>query len=418
MMLKKNDHMLSIVNKIYAMFMGVLSSSFCTRLLGVEYRGEYSYISQVANILVLILNFGIYQSYVYNFRRQGRSILPKYLSVFIMQFISYLILFFVIAFISKSYTLCLILALVPFNCLKLQMENIMLVENFKAKMLTNMFNVTLIASLYFVFWKFGAGNKLFIVILITVLVDILTVVIYFIVCKEKISIKYIDFSFFCGLLKFGFFPMLSALLVSLNYNIDIIFLKKMGTQYDLSIYSVAAAVVNYVWMIPDALRDVLSNRVARNDNKTVAISVKASTTFCIMVFITFILFGKIVLRILYGEDFVPSYKIVLILFLGVFSMIYFKLLGVVLISEGRNIGFFCIMLISVVSNVVANYLFVPRYGGEGAAWASVISYSVCGITFLFYFSKLHKKSVKKYLFFDKEEKDMVLSKLFKKGERK
>ena len=70
----KNDYSLSIVSKILMAVIGIVSSAFSTRYLGIQYKGDYAYISNVANIVVLVLNLGIYQSYSYNYKKFGKEI--------------------------------------------------------------------------------------------------------------------------------------------------------------------------------------------------------------------------------------------------------------------------------------------------------------------------------------------------------
>ena len=61
----KNDYTLSIFDKVFSIIAGVISSGFYVRYLGLEYKGIYSYINEIATIIALIINWGIYQSYPY-----------------------------------------------------------------------------------------------------------------------------------------------------------------------------------------------------------------------------------------------------------------------------------------------------------------------------------------------------------------
>ena len=46
----KNDYILSITAKLSMAIIGVISSAFCTRYLGVEYKGEYTFIQQAVSV--------------------------------------------------------------------------------------------------------------------------------------------------------------------------------------------------------------------------------------------------------------------------------------------------------------------------------------------------------------------------------
>ena len=63
----------------------------------------------------------------------------------------------------------------------------------------------------------------------------------------------------------------------LNYGVDVIMLKGLGTGEDLGLYAVAAGIVTYLWVIPDAIKEVLVSRVVRtNDPRTVLRPLKAA----------------------------------------------------------------------------------------------------------------------------------------------
>ena len=65
--MKTGDYMLSMANKIYSILIGLLSSVFYIRYLGLEYKGTYSYIGEVAGILTILIGSLM----------RGRLLLPK-----------------------------------------------------------------------------------------------------------------------------------------------------------------------------------------------------------------------------------------------------------------------------------------------------------------------------------------------------
>lgn len=393
----KNDYILNLFNKIYSIVIAILSSSFITRYLGVYLKGEYSYILQVVNVLVLILNFGFYQSYSYNYRKYGQEIFRKYICIFLFQFVIYILISIFLIIYFNNYLYTLILILVPFNVLKLQMENVMIVENIRLKIKINMFNIT-ISMLMYGFMLFFGNRKLIYPILAIILIDLISIFIYLKKMNYIPKFKDIDISFLREILLFGYLPMLTNLLVTLNYSVDIFFLRNFGYPIELSLYSTAAGIVNYIWLIPDTFKDVLFSRVARKDSQdSVVLSVKLSLSAVIIVIFVFIIFGKLAIKILYGIEFIESYSVTIILFIGAISMIFFKIFGVVFLAEGKRWFFFISLFISVVLNVILNLLLIPLFDMLGAAIASVFSYSICGLLFLIYYSKTKNISINKII---------------------
>ena len=167
----KNDYALSIAAKVVSFIFGFISSAFATRFLGVQYKGDYSYITSTASIIVLILNMGIYQSYSVNYKKYGKSILPKYLNIIFLQFFILFFAMIVMVCLTKDLILSLIAVLVPFNILKLQYGNIVLIEKIKLSIIMSMVNSVLNAIVYLFLYLFASPSLVYIVGF-TVFIDI------------------------------------------------------------------------------------------------------------------------------------------------------------------------------------------------------------------------------------------------------
>ena len=385
----KSDYTLSVIVKIATAVIGLATSAFCTRYLGVKFKGEYGYISQIANIAVLILNLGIYQSFSYNYKKYGPSVKQQYVNICFCQFVILLAAAGILIITTHDMLLSMIVILVPFSILKLQYGNIVLIDRIKLNLILSVLNSALLAVCYAALYFFAAPNILF-VILLTVLVDAIITGFYVFGLKVVPRIWDINPEFLKSILRFGFIPMLSGLLATVNYHIDIIFLKQMGLPEELSYYSLATNIINYVWMIPDAFKSVLMSKSGKKfDRENIIFSSQFSSAFIFFCFIMFAVFGKYLLAIIYGQEFVFSYGVTLLLIVGAFSMSFFKLLGIVLVSQGRRIAHFVTLSISAVTNVVLNILLIPGMGMYGAAIASVCSYTVCGVILLIYFCRLY-----------------------------
>ena len=61
--------------------------------------------------------------------------------------------------------------------------------------------------------------------------------------------------------------MLMQLMITLNYNLDVILLKRLTNNLTyVGLYSVAINLGNMLWLIPDAFRDVVFNKTAVEDS--------------------------------------------------------------------------------------------------------------------------------------------------------
>ena len=104
-------------------------------------------------------------------------------------------------------------------------------------------------------------------------------------------------------------------------------------------------------------------------------------------------FGKFIITLLYGKEYLNSYLVTTILFFGCISLTFFKILQPVFIADGNQVNACIYLSISVIINIIANYLLIPHMDFIGASIASVISYSICGGLFLI---KYRLKTMKEF----------------------
>ena len=150
--------------------------------------------------------------------------------------------------------------------------------------------------------------------------------------------------------------------------------------------------INYVWLIPNAFKEVLISKIAKSDsNDQISFSCRISLLITLICLIGFAIVGRKVVGIVFGVDFIECYLVTLVLFIGAFSMIFFKMLGVAFVAEGRQKEYFIILMISVIVNLVLNFLLIPIWRMYGAAF-------VCGIAFLCRYCAWKKVNPLGYIF--------------------
>lgn len=399
----ENDYSLNLINKIHTIFMGLISSIFMTRYLGVVLRGEYSFITQLTSVASIILSIGIHQSYSYFYKKNGGKIFKKYSDLYFLLFIIYTILSIFLVFWVKNKMYIYSIVLIPSSVINLQMEATMAVENIRLKIKLHMLSVTIRAISFILMYLFLSQSLLTPVIL-TIILNLMTVIIYFYNIKIIPNIDKIDFNFSKQVINYSWLPMITSLLVTLNYSIDVFILKYMETPYVLGLYSTALSIINYIWLVPDAFKEVLISRVSRSDSERPTVdAAKISFYTVIVIILVFILFGQFAITLLYGTEFEESYLVTVILSFGALSMVFYKIIGVQLLAEGKRVFYFMSLLLSVILNIILNLIFIPLLGMYGAAIASVFSYTICGLMFLVYFTKYKNISVRNFFIITKNE---------------
>ena len=157
-------------------------------------------------------------------------------------------------------------------------------------------------------------------------------------------------------------------------------------------------------MIPDAFKDVLFSKTSRSDAiDDIKMSIKVNLYISILIIISIALLGKPIIQILYGSEYLPAYSVTVIIFGGLIPMIFYKMIISLFNARGKQKLSFWILLLSVLINVVMNFILIPLYGNIGAAISSVVSYTVCGVVFTYIFMKEYNIKVSEILIIDKDE---------------
>lgn len=390
----ENDYLVSLFSKCIIALLGIFNSVLIYRYLGVDLKGEYAYYLNIINILAVILNLGIYQGFPYFMKTGTKKVKLKeeFLSIILIQFIIYLFLvtlfckFFMVEFLMLSFVLCA-------QILNNQMDFILLIDNFKKRVFVNIISSisnTLLLLSFFIFVKESSIQNIYICILAKDIIGIiLRIKMYNVHIIEIVS--HFKISMFWRAIKFGFIPMITTLLITLNYKVDVLILKRFTDYANIGLYSTGVALAGQLWIVPDAFKDVLFNRTAKNNAKNeICLSIKINVCICIIITILFIFFGKIVIIFLYGLEFADSYFVALITIIGIIPMVYYKMIYPLFISDGRRMQSILSLSIAFLFNIVLNFLLIPQYGINGSAFSSVISYSICGLFFCVKFMGLYK----------------------------
>ena len=212
--------------------------------------------------------------------------------------------------------------------------------------------------------------------------------------------------------KFGFVYMLVSLCMNVNYKVDIQMLKYFDnvSYADIGIYSSGVSLATKIWLIPDAVKDILLSKLMKGGKETeVAKVLRVNLALCLLATLMLVVTGKPLVWLFYGESFADSYYVMIWMLIGVIGMIFYKMVYSYNVSRGRRWINLVILGTAAVVNVVGNLFAIPVWGIWGAAAVSVISYVVCGICFLVYFRIASGISMFKLIFVQREDIVMIKS---------
>jgi O-antigen/teichoic acid export membrane protein len=150
------------------------------------------------------------------------------------------------------------------------------------------------------------------------------------------------------------------------------------------------------------------------DVNEVSYVIRICNTACLCVIVGLVLLGQPFINIVFGKEYSGAYHITLILLIGVFFMIYYKMIASYNITIGKQKINTLFLGLSVVANVLANLVLIPVCGIYGAAISSVISYALCSILFIVYFCKNCEVRLTDILFINKQDLGKLKAKFSRK----
>ncbi len=177
--------------------------------------------------------------------------------------------------------------------------------------------------------------------------------------------------------------MLSGLVISVYMKIDQVMIKNMMTAADVGYYAAAVKLSEAWYFIPMTISASLFPAIVNAKSQSEELYLNriqklydllAAIAICIAIPTT--IFSDLIIKIIFGVKFMPASTVLTIYiwagvgtFLGVASSQY-------LISENLTKLSFYRTLIGMIVNVLLNIYLIPKYGINGAAFATLVSYTL------------------------------------------
>ncbi|MBR4039877.1 MAG: polysaccharide biosynthesis C-terminal domain-containing protein [Clostridia bacterium] len=400
-----NDYVYTIFTKIMAVVIGLIASSYSNRFLGPALKGELGRISSMISIIAVTANFGLYQPYPYYKRQNEPDVLNKFLRIFLLQFVVYMVIGVFAAAVLDSFALTAVCLIAPIQVLANQLSFMIMVEDVKFK--NKIFFTARITNTLITILAFYTMNRTILVSLALVIVgDLITVIMALYRMKRMPNPFKADLRFAAKIVPFGFVSMITTLMVTLNYRVDTLMMGYMFGIADAEIgfYALGVSLSEYGWLIPDAFREVLFSRTAKDDAiGEVTMSMKVNLYLTMGMIAGILVLGKPVIWLLAGAEYLPAYPVTVLLIAGIIPMSYFKIIGTLLLAQGKKYTYLGMLTLSVAANIICNMFTIPLWGKMGAAAASVVSYMVAGGCFLVYYLRTYNIPARDVFLFRPEE---------------
>jgi O-antigen/teichoic acid export membrane protein len=173
----------------------------------------------------------------------------------------------------------------------------------------------------------------------------------------------------------------------INSYTSIVMLGLFVTSSDIGIYRVADQMALLVSVSLQAINMVVAPQFARlysigdmgHLQKLATSSARVVLSLTLPVVLIFLLFGKPLLNLVFGEEFVPAYGLLSILALGQLVNSAMGSVGFLLIMTGYEQDTARILAVAAAGNIALNLILVPLWGTNGAALASAITLTVWNV---------------------------------------
>ena len=214
------------------------------------------------------------------------------------------------------------------------------------------------------------------------------------------------------MLSLGVIYAIALFVINLNYKIDIVLLERLSSAAEIGQYTTGVTITELIWQLPTALGVVLFSRSA-NAKDSQAFTWKIAKLLRVTILIS--IAGAVALSVaapiliptVYGEAFLPSVRVLQILMPGVVTFTIFKVLNMDLAGKGRPEISLAVFSPAVLLNIALKLMWIPKYGDNGAALASTISYSLSAIVFLFVYARIVKIKITSLLKFQVSDWDFL-----------
>ena len=272
---------------------------------------------------------------------------------------------------------------IPFQLITLIGLNILLavgkIREFNLLDLAGQSFVLINAVVVLLLLKRGLGTLIAFNTLASILVAIVIAVLLVISAKTLVQSKWrADVALLRRMIVYGLKFHISILAGAIIIRADLLVVNHFRGAAEAGVYSVASQFALLLMLLPGVIATLLFPRVTTEQD------VRGETTCLVSRYTTLIMFAcclaavpfSLLLPVIYGPAFTDATKLLLILLPGVYLMGLESILVQHFNALGLPRAIPIYWLVTLILNLVLVFALVPRFGAQGAAIASSISYAL------------------------------------------
>lgn len=197
-------------------------------------------------------------------------------------------------------------------------------------------------------------------------------------------------------LRFGSRAILGTVAERLQFRADSFIVNAVDGVRATGIYSVTNGLAETLWYVPNALGTVMFSRAVdpRADaGRIAAVLTRTTIAVAVVTAIPAFVLGPRLVRLVYGTEFVDAGVALRLILPGIVAYSVVAVLSRYIVGRGRPGVGTLVLLSGLGLNITANLILVPRFGINGAAASSSISYGLTALLTLLVFRRLSGRGV-------------------------
>lgn len=380
----KND----FVNKLKDAFIGrgafvlftMLFSLVSTRLYGAEVFGEYMFAFTVAQVLMIFSKVGLDSGLMYYIPKVGNRYTS---SSFLINLVFSVIIILVIGYFYKDPFIRIMLPLIWILSIEQIFFGIYRVKGkIKEFYLMNGI-VSILIRIGFTVVLFIIWGQQTINLAIATYISVILAAVYYIY-ENKNDFKKLIFNI--DIIKYSLPLVLASAMVVVIDKLDIIMIGIMLTNKDVGIYQISAQISSAMAMILIIFNTVFAPKIAElhhegkvDDLKSLYIkSTRILALLSIISLLLMIIFSRFLLQ-LFGTEFLDAQTSLILRSIGQFINVAVGSVWLMLSMTGQPRYVLYGNVVACLLNIILNYLLIPKFGIDGAAFASLVAVGLSNI---------------------------------------
>lgn len=392
-----------IIQSLISLVIGMISA----RYLGPSNYGVITYVSSVVAFTLPIMQLGLNQTLVKEFvqspEREGKilgtSLVINILSSIVSMIGSVAFVFLVNAGERETILVCILYSFtLLFQATEMTqywfqyqlLSKYPSIATLCAYVVVSLYKIFLLVTQKSVVW-FALSN-----VLDYFLISVILMVIYFKVGNQRLSF---DWRLGREMLSRSKYYIIPSLMVMIFQHTDRIMIKLMMGEAETGFYSAAITCVGISGFVFSAVIDSMRPVILEEKGKDQArYENRVAQLYAIITFISLAqsigmtVLAKPLVNLLYGAEYAPTAGILCVAVWYVTFSYYGSVRNVWILAEGKQRYLFGINVIGAVANVLLNLLLIPRWGGIGAAIASLITQFFTNVIIGFIFKPIRENN--------------------------